>query len=280
MSDFCHISYYNMKILFFLILPVIFTCYSCNSGTNGREETVDSLAQLLNKQRDSIKKYPNEPGLKYNLAITYQYIGNYQKALDVLDSMGITKPDSTDPYLYYNYLFKRAELLELTGDTTNAIETLERFVMPGELTNAGIMLANLYAETKNQKVLAFADSMILNDAENVAPEPNYFKGIYYFNTGDYTRAIAEFDKSIQKDYNFMDAHLEKGISLYQLKKYPEALKVFDIALQVRNTFADAYYWKGKTQEAMGQKEEAKQNYQRAFSLDRTLTEAKEAAESL
>jgi tetratricopeptide (TPR) repeat protein len=76
----------------------------------------------------------------------------------------------------------------------------------------------------------------------------------------------------------MDAHLEKGISLYQLKKYPEALNAFDIALQVSGTFADAYYWKGRVQEAMGLKEEAKQNYQRALGLDREFTAAREALE--
>jgi hypothetical protein len=37
---------------------------------------------------------------------------------------------------------------------------------------------------------------------------------------------------------------------------------------------------GKCQEALGQKDEAKLNYQRAYELDKTFTDAKEAADNL
>ena len=45
-------------------------------------------------------------------------------------------------------------------------------------------------------------------------------------------------------------------------------------------FPDAYYWMGICQEALGQTEEAKLNYQKAYGLDKTFTEAKEAAEKI
>ena len=64
------------------------------------------------------------------------------------------------------------------------------------------------------------------------------------------------------------------------KKYAEALKTFSLPATITPTYADAYYWMGRTQEALAQKEEAKQNYQRAYSLDKSLTEAKAAAEKL
>jgi tetratricopeptide (TPR) repeat protein len=54
-------------------------------------------------------------------------------------------------------------------------------------------------------------------------------------------------------------------------------KCYDLAIKVSNSFADAHLWKGKCQEALGQKEEAKISYQRAYAFDKTLTEAKEAA---
>ena len=65
-----------------------------------------------------------------------------------------------------------------------------------------------------------------------------------------------------------------------MKKYPEALKVFNLALTISPKFADTYYWIGKCQEAMGQKEEARLNYQRAYGLDNNFNEAKEAAEKI
>ncbi len=64
------------------------------------------------------------------------------------------------------------------------------------------------------------------------------------------------------------------------KKYTEALKTFQLANTISATFPDAYFWMGRCQEAIGQKEEAKLNYQRAYGLDNSFTEAKEAADRL
>ena len=74
--------------------------------------------------------------------------------------------------------------------------------------------------------------------------------------------------------------MEKGRILFRQAKFKEAIEVYDLAIKVSGTFADAYYWKARCQEALGQKEDAKLNYQRAYALDNTLTEAKEAAAKL
>ena len=68
--------------------------------------------------------------------------------------------------------------------------------------------------------------------------------------------------------------------MFDQKNYKEAFKVFDLAATVSSTFPDAYYWIGRCQEAMGQKQDAKLNYQRAYGLDKTFTEAKEAADRI
>ncbi|MDP9230026.1 MAG: tetratricopeptide repeat protein, partial [Bacteroidota bacterium] len=86
--------------------------------------------------------------------------------------------------------------------------------------------------------------------------------------------------AIQHDYNFLDAHLDKGTIFYDEKKYNEALKTFQLVATISPTNADAYFWMAKCQEALNQKEEAKLNYQRAYGLDKSLTEAKEAADKL
>ncbi len=51
-------------------------------------------------------------------------------------------------------------------------------------------------------------------------------------------------------------------------------------MTITPSFADSYYWMGKCQEAMGQKEEAKLNYMRAYGLDKSFTDARESAEKL
>jgi len=261
-------------------LCIVSLFFSCNpAADHSKVKAKDSLQYLLNDLRDSIKKHPGEPRPWYVLALTLQNAGRYHEALSALDSMN-TRPDSADPYLLYDYLFKKAELLEITGDTANAIGTLEKFVTPGELTEAGLRLAHLYAETKNPKTIPFCDLMIKNDRTGKDPNPVYLKGVYYYNTDDYSKAMAAFDECIQKDYTFIDAYMEKGRILFKQKNYTEAIKVYDLAITISNQFADAYLWKGRCQEALGQKQEAKLNYLRAFGLDKTLKEAKEAADKL
>jgi tetratricopeptide (TPR) repeat protein len=170
--------------------------------------------------------------------------------------------------------------LELAGDTAEAIKTLELFVIPGELTEAGLRLTNLYAETKNPKAISFSDAMKKNNAGGKDPNPDYLKGVYYYNIEDYKNALLQFDECIRKDYNFLDAYMEKGRIFYKQKKYADALKVYDLALVISNSYADAFFWKAKCQEALGQKQEAKLNYLRAYGLDKTFTEAREAADKL
>jgi tetratricopeptide (TPR) repeat protein len=74
--------------------------------------------------------------------------------------------------------------------------------------------------------------------------------------------------------------MEKGSLFFNAKNYKEALETFELAASVSPTFAEAYYWIGKTKEALGNKDEAKLDYLRAYGLDKTMTEAKEAADRL
>ena len=269
----------NLLVLLSLVM-IAFACTNNNGQISSNQQTQDSLQRLAQSLRDSLKKNPNDTLAKYNLVLTLQEAGRYREAVNVLDSMNIAMGDSTQMKIYVGYLFKRAELLTLAGDTTKAIETLEFFVIPGELTEAGLQLANLYAETGNPKTLSICDSMNKNDESKRDPNPDYLKGVYYYNINDYARALEQFNSCIKKDYTFLDAYMEKGRILYKQSKFNEALDVYDMAIKVSNTFADAHFWKGKCQEALGQKAEAKISYQRAYAFDKELIEAKDAAERI
>lgn len=255
----------------------VFIISACHNPSVPAEASEDSVQYLLRTIRDSIQKYPEDPRPKYNLAIVLQDAGRYREAVKALDSIRFTPEDSVDHRLYYDYLFKRAELLELAGDTAEAIRTLELFVRPGELTQAGLRLTHLYAETNNPKALYFSEAMKKNDATGNDPQPDYLQGIFYYNSGDYKNALIHFDECIRKDYTFLEAYIEKGSILYKQKRLEEALRVFDLALNISHSYADAYYWKAKCQEATGQLSDARLNYLRAYGLDTTLKEAREAA---
>ena len=267
-------------LAFLVLLTILFACSNNGTHITSEQQTKDSLQRLLRSYRDSLKIHPTDTLLKYNLVLTLQEAGRYREAINVLDSMNIPMGDSTQMKVYVSYLFKRSELLVLAGDTVNAIKSLEFFVIPGELTEAGKQLAFLYAESKNPKAVAISDSMNKYDESKRDPEPDYFKGVYYSNLGDLAKALEQFNSCIKKDYTFLDAYMEKGNILYKQSKFKEAMEVYDMAIKVSNSYADAHLGKGKCQEALGQQEEAKISYQRAYAFDKTLTEAKEAADRI
>ena len=104
--------------------------------------------------------------------------------------------------------------------------------------------------------------------------------MYYSNIGDRTKAIEAFDATIKQDHRYLNAYIEKGKILLDMKKTNEALKTFQLANTITPSFPDAWYWMARCQEILGYKSEAKQNYEKAYELDNTFTEAKEAAEKI
>jgi tetratricopeptide (TPR) repeat protein len=116
------------------------------------------------------------------------------------------------------------------------------------------------------------------DSFGTHAEPDYYKGIYYANLGDKQKAISEFNLALNRDYYFLDAYIEKAAAQYELKKYNDALKTLQLLLTISPKHADGYYWLGKCLEALGDREQANLNYQKALGLDKDMKEAREGLE--
>lgn len=235
---------------------------------------------LLDKQADSaiifleeaLKELPRSYLLRLSLARGYTATNKTKEALAICDEILSQKPDLAD------VIKLKADLLDKEQKTAEATILWEQAYQLAPFdVELNYILALRYAEAKNPRVLALCDSLIKADTEGRHAEPYYYKGIYYSNLNDKSKAIVAFDEAIKHDYYFLDGYIEKGSLLYELKKYNDALAVFNLALTISPSFPDAYYWIAKCQEAMGKKEEAKVNYLRAYELDKSMKEAKEAA---
>jgi tetratricopeptide (TPR) repeat protein len=213
--------------------------------------------------------------LQIRLAPSYDALNKTDEALKVCNAMLEKEPSQV------NALLLKADLLEKKGDTANMISSLEKAysIIPfnREISNK---LAYQYAETKNVKALQIADSLISKDSLNMFAGPYYVKGMYYSNTNDKSKAIQLFNEAIKREHHLLEAYIEKGKILLDQKKTNDALKTFQLANTITPSFPDAWYWIGRCQEILGYKAEAKQNYEKAYELDNTFTEAKEAAEKI
>jgi tetratricopeptide (TPR) repeat protein len=92
--------------------------------------------------------------------------------------------------------------------------------------------------------------------------------------------MEQFDKCIRMDWKFADAYIEKGIILYEQKNIDEALQTFKMANTVSAVNADGYYWQARCYELIGKKDEAIDNYAKAYALDKDFIEAKQALDRL
>ena len=236
------------------------------------ERKPDSAIVFL---KDAIKELPKSLFLQLSLVKAYDTTGNTNDALAASDAILQQEPGQV------NALLLKSDLLLKKDDPAGAVKALEKAYvnMPAnpEIVNK---LAYQYAETKNSRALFLADSLIKIDSQGLFAGPYYIKGLYYSNINDRTKAIESFDAAIKLDHRYLNAYIEKGKILLDQKKNNEALKTFELANRVTPSFPDAWYWMGRCQEIMGDKEDAKQNYEKAFELDNTFTEAKEAAEKI
>ena len=238
---------------------------------------------LLDKKPDSAILFLNQalaelPGsflLQLTLARSYDAQEKTDEALKLCNAILQKAPERVD------VIKMKAELLSKKGNTVEAVSILEKAYSftPYDI-DLNYELAYKYAENKNVKVVSLCDSLIKIDTLNLHAEPYYYKGIYFSNISDKAKALALFDEAMKHDYNYLNAYIEKGRVLYDQKKFSDALKTVQLANTISPKFPDAYFLVAKCQEAIGQKEEAKLNYERAYGLDNSFTEAKEAADKL
>ena len=236
------------------------------------EKKPDSAIVFL---KEAITELPKSIFLQLSLARAYDTTGKTNDAIAACDTILQQEPGQV------NALLLKSDLLLKKNDPAGAVNALEKAYvsMPSnpEIVNK---LAYQYAETKNSKAVRLADSLISIDSLKLFAGPHYIKGMYYSNIGDRTKAIDAFDAAIKQDHRYLNAYIEKGKILLDMKKTNEAFKTFQLANTITPSFPDAWYWMARCQEILGDKSEAKQNYEKAYELDNTFTEAKEAAEKI
>jgi len=232
-------------------------------------------AEALAFLQEAIRELPESLLLNLTLARTYDSQGKTAEALQLLSGLMDKNPEQVD------LIKMKADLVDKQGNTAEALALLEKaYSFTPYDVKLNYILALKYAESGNPKVIPLCDSLSRADSLGVHADPYYYKGIYYSNINEKAKALAQFDEAIKHDYYFLDGYIEKGALLFEMKKYNDALSVFNLALTISPKFADNYYWIAKCQQALGQKEEAKLNYQRAFGLDQSFTSARDSANKL
>lgn len=100
----------------------------------------------------------------------------------------------------------------------------------------------------------------------------YRRGIAKFELDMYQEAIADYDQAIQLNPEIIYIRLERALAKYDYQDYKGAIDDFDKVIELYPKLADAYYIRAKAKDAMGQKEDAKADFEMAKTLDPNIGE--------
>jgi len=228
---------------------------------------IGRIGDAVRLLQDCRKRFPANAAFPAMQAELYTQSNRMQDAISVYDS--ILRTDS----LNFDAWYEKGLLLEKNGDTANAIFALKKAYTITPVNTYGLELAHLYAENRDAASLAICDAILRKDSARELLDPFFIKGIFFSNTGQYKKAIVQFDSCIRRDWKFADAYLEKGIALFKQKEYQQALQSFQMTVRVQETYADGYFWIGRCYEATGNKAQAITYYSQALALDKDFTEA-------
>ncbi len=252
----------------------------CLSSCKNQEEKKD-IPIIANNVKvfpaiitELIEKASNDSSnvsFKINLVEALDSLGFKKEALQQIDKLITT--DS----LNNTYWLKRGQLCKVLEDTPSAIKAFHYASKIYPTPIALMELANLYAETKNAKTISICNQLMKTHPDgSFDSQANFFMGVYFSKLNNIANAIKYFDITIEKDFHFDDAYIEKGYLLYSNKKFDAALKVFKQLVTVNQTSADGYYWQAKTFEALNKFSDAVSSYNKALVFNADLSEAKEA----
>lgn len=99
------------------------------------------------------------------------------------------------------------------------------------------------------------------------------EGNRLFNINHYSEALLAFERSIQLDPSFAEAHEAKGSALYYLGRLPEAQVAYEVAIQLDPTYAPAYSGKANVLSELKHFDEAITFYKKAIQLEPQLVDA-------
>lgn len=246
---------------------------ACNNSDQQQKKLNDSAAksndEYLQSFAQTLKTFPDSNALRFQYAFA---LDSLDKPAEGLQQMNIlTTKDSGN----YGFWFAKGNIAEDAKDTMLAIQSYSTAAHIYESPDALLALANLYAETKNNRAITLCSRVKeLGLGRDADANCAFIIGVYYARIHDATNAIKYFDECIAYSYTYMEAYIEKGLVYFDAKQYDKALAVFQMASTVNNLYADAYYYQARCYEMMNKKDSAAMFFKQSLQIDPTMDEAR------
>jgi tetratricopeptide (TPR) repeat protein len=230
---------------------------------NERGKILLTLEMYPDAVRDFSKILSTDPDLdvtRYNRALAWYHMGEYEKAKKDLDAAIEINPAEKD---YYSY---RGAALVMAGDTAAGFADFRKAlkIAPND-ADIYMLRSSVYAD-KGMYNAALAD---LQKVFKIDPEyPDLFlnMGKIYAETGETEEAMKYYDLAILSDRENPEIFFHRGILLYNLDNLQGALEDFDYAIELDPNVPNVYTNRGYVKMEMNDKAGACADWKKAFQL--------------
>lgn len=165
------------------------------------------------------------------------------------------------------------------GDIERAKNAFQTAVeMDSGITDAWIILGEMFEEKKDPKALQYYESAILSNPESM--QALHAKAYYLQNHGKISEAQHIYKQIIIKDNSYADAYLNSGLLYIETDSLDRAFEQFDILTGVSPNYYMGFYMRGIIHEKKGRKKEAIHDYETALRLNKDDKNIKKALETL
>jgi len=230
----------------------------------------DEAMRILNRV---LAMYPERIASLLKMAELKFILEDYDGSILTVNEIVRLDPQNDEAYFMLGMNFKSL------GDVPRAINAFQTAVeMNSKLTDAWIILGELYEAKKDPMALKYYESAILSNPASM--QALHAKAYYLQNHGDIPGALTIYRNIIITDKSYEDAYLNAGLLYLEVDSLDKAFEQFDLLAGVAPTNPMGFYMRGIANEKKGKLKDALRDYESALNLNRNDEKVVKAIEDL
>jgi tetratricopeptide (TPR) repeat protein len=229
--------------------------------------------EALNTMMNVLAIYPERVPSLLKLGELKYILEDYDGSILTLNEVVRLDAQNAEAYFMLGMNFRSL------GDNTRAMNAYQTAVeMNSSITDAWIILGEMYEEKKDPKALKYYESAIISNPKSM--QAIHAKAYYLQNHGDIPGAQKLYREIIVTDKSYSDAYLNSGLLYLETGSIARAYEQFDLLTGIAPSYYMGFYMRGVVNEKMSKKSEALKDYESAYNLNKEDKRVWEALEAL
>lgn len=240
---------------------------------NLRDNVVRAIASF---QKSLLYTTDSIPGLQ-KLAECNIVLKEYSKALNHLKICSKISRSNYNTYLLLSRAYKGI------GNYQRSINICDSLILSDTLSSsfimeAALLIANIYSIDYNQKAIEYYNIVLDINPDNI--KALYGKALFYQNNKMYSEAVDLYYEIKEIDPLNLDANFNLGFIFMELHSYDEAINFFTDVIVSQAQYYKAYFARGICHEKKGNIIYAEKDYRQALEIYPDYLDAQKRLEKL